>query len=163
VAEADEGEEVERPEYRTAAGRVVYGGGGVTPDVVIEPVRIPDVVVDLERREEFFEFAIDYVARNGAPDDFVVTDACWNEFLDFLAEDEIEFDAESLEEHRGDIELSIRRDMARHALGREEAYEIAIRADEQLSRTVDVLGKAEVLEDLFDLAESYSSKQVGMN
>jgi carboxyl-terminal processing protease len=163
AAEADTADqEAEKPEYRTAGGRIVYGGGGVTPDVTIEPTRIPDIVVDLERREEFFEFAIDYVAKNGPPKDFEVTDQVWNDFVDFLSKDEFEFDLAGLEEHRDEIELSIRRDMARHVSGREAAYEIALRADHQLNRTVEILGKAEILDDLFREAEQYTDEQLGM-
>jgi carboxyl-terminal processing protease len=158
-----EDEEIERPEYRTAGGRVVYGGGGVTPDVIIEPLRRSDVVVDLERREEFFEFAIEYVAGHGVPEGYEVDSDVWDAFMQFLNKDEFEFDEDELEEHRDDIELSIRRDLVRHAVGREEAYVVAVEGDEQLSRTAELLGNADSLADLFELAESYEQPEVGTN
>lgn len=161
VAEDDGAEEPAKPEYRTAGGRVVYGGGGVTPDVVIEPVRRPDAVVDLERREEFFEFAIQYVAEHGAPDGFVVDDTVWSGFVEFLGRDGFEFDVDELEEHRDDVELAIRRDLVRHAVGRKEAYVIAVEGDEQLSVTAELLGGAESLGELFGLAESYEEREAG--
>ncbi|MFH1501995.1 MAG: S41 family peptidase [Candidatus Eisenbacteria bacterium] len=161
--EAPEGDDVERPEYRTAGGRVVYGGGGVTPDVVIEPVRRADFVVDLERREEFFEFAIEYVAENGMPEGNKVNDDVWNAFIAFLEKDEFEFDEDQLLENRRDVELSIARDLVRHAVGREEAYVVAVAGDEQLGRVARLLGGARNLEELFDLAESYEQPEVGMN
>ena len=164
LAEGEEAEaEPEKPQYRTAGGRVVYGGGGVTPDVVIEPVSVPDVVVDLERREEFFEFAIDYVAANGAPASFDVTAEIWQAFVDFLERDEFEFEEDELEESRSGIELRIKRDMVRHVSGREEAYAVSIRGDEQLNRTIEILGRARDLQELFDVAESYDSERLGMN
>ncbi|MBD3347591.1 MAG: PDZ domain-containing protein [Candidatus Eisenbacteria bacterium] len=164
VAEGDgAGESKEdKPQYRTAGGRVVYGGGGVTPDVIIEPARVTDFVVDLERREEFFEFAIEYVADEGAPPDFEVTESVWTAFVDFLERDEFDFDPDELEEHRDDVELRIRRDMVRHVSGREEAYAVAVRGDGQLNRAVELLGRAGDLQALFELAESYSEEQVGM-
>ncbi len=155
VAEQDATEKHDLPQYRTAAGRVVYGGGGVTPDIVIEPVLRSDFVVDLERREEFFEFAIEYVAAHGAPPDFEVTDDVWNAFIDFLHEDGFEFEMDELDANRKDVELAIRRDLARHVAGREEAYVIATEGDEQLNATVDYLGKAHSLDELFGLAEAY--------
>lgn len=160
--EIAEGEvEEERPEYRTAGGRLVYGGGGVTPDVVIEPVMRPDVVVDLERREEFFEFAIDYAASNGAVDDFRVDDAVWSAFLDFLGRDQFEFDREELESARPDIELAIRRDMTRHVVGRREAYVVAVEGDTQLARTREFFSQARDLDDLFNLVEAHAAADVG--
>lgn len=151
----EEAADEDLPQYRTAAGRVVYGGGGVKPDIVIEPVNRTDFVVDLERREEFFEFAIDYVAAHGAPPGFEVTEPVWNAFVDFLHRDGFEFDMEDLEANRKDVELAIRRDLARHVAGREEAYVIATEGDEQLNTAVDYLGHASSLDELFTLSEAY--------
>lgn len=161
VAQEDGADKEDLPQYRTASGRVVYGGGGVTPDIVVEPVRRADLVVDLERREEFFEFAIDYVAANGAPRGFEVTDSVWRAFVDFLGRDEFEFDMDDLEANRADIELAIRRDLARHVAGREEAYVIATEGDEQLGTTVKVLGRAQDLAELFEISKAYEPA-VGM-
>ncbi len=160
VAEGADGEgaEVEeaKPEFRTAGGRIVYGGGGVTPDVTIEGGRRSDVVVDLERREEFFEFAIGYLSENEIEGPGIeVTDPMWDDFLAFLEEDSFEFTREELNEVRDEIELSMRRDLARKLWGRERAYQVAIAGDTQLSRTVALTIQATDLDDLFSLAEAY--------
>ncbi|MCD4690716.1 S41 family peptidase [bacterium] len=151
-----EGEEEARPEFHTAAGRTVYGGGGVAPDVTIKSGRRSDIVVDLERRGEFFEFAIDYLAANeidGA--DLTITGDMWDAFLAFLGDDGFEFSSEELVEHRDEIELSMRRDLARKLWGREKAYEIAIKGDTQLSGTVALAIQATNLAELFSLAEAH--------
>ncbi len=156
MVEEDETEEesAERPEYRTAAGRLVYGGGGVTPDIVIEPTMRPDLVVDLERREEFFEFAIEYAAAEGVTiEDFEVDKDVWDAFVEFLERDEFELDASELEEHREYVVLSLRRDMTRHLVGREEAYMVAVAGDPQLRETAELLDRAGDLDALFELAE----------
>jgi len=154
----EDGEELaeaeEKPEYRTNAGRVVYGGGGVTPDMEIESGRRSDAMVDLERRREFFEFAIEYVARHevtGA--DFPVDDGLWQEFVDFLGRDEFEYEIGELEEHREEIELGIRRDLVRRALGGEDAYLVAIEGDDQLMATIDLVRGAADLDALFAATE----------
>jgi carboxyl-terminal processing protease len=161
LADAGEDEEVEgeeaRPEFRTAAGRIVYGGGGVTPDIEIEPQLRPDLVVDLERREEFFEFAIEYAASNDLPDGKIeVGSAMWSEFVDFLGRDEFEFDLDELNEHREDVELAIRRDMTRRLRSREDAYVVALEGDTQVSEAARIAGDASTLEDLFDEADAYA-------
>ncbi len=148
--EADE----PKPEFRTAAGRIVYGGGGVTPDVSVESGRRSDLVVDLERREEFFEFAIAYLSDHEiAGPDIEITEPIWDAFLDFLDEDGFEYTREEIAERRDEVELSIRRDLARKLWGRERAYEIAIDGDTQLSRTIEIARGATDLTDLFSLAE----------
>lgn len=160
MVEGDDGgeESAELPEYRTDAGRLVYGGGGVRPDIVIEPTMRPDVVVDLERREEFFEFAIEYAAAGGVQiDAFEVDGDVWDAFIEFLERDEFEFDESVLEEHREDVVLSLRRDMVRHLVGREEAYIIAVGGDPQLRETAELLDRASNLDALFELAELHDS------
>jgi carboxyl-terminal processing protease len=162
VADAGDGEEgeeaeEERPEYRTAGGRIVYGGGGVTPDIEIEPRMRPDLVVDLERREEFFEFAIEYAASNELDDgDISVDDDMWSDFVDFLGRDEFEFELDELDEVREDVELAIRRDMTRRLRSREDAYVVALEGDTQVSEATEIAGKAASLDDLFDMAEQFA-------
>jgi carboxyl-terminal processing protease len=157
AASDEESEEAELPEYRTAAGRVVYGGGGVTPDIEIDFTRRADLLVDLERREEFFEFAIAYTVEHPLESaEFEVTKDMWDAFVAFLGRDGFEFDESELEEHRDDIELAIRRDLIRKSFGREEAYAAAVLGDDQLARTVELAADAKTVDDLFRAAEDYA-------
>ena len=159
-ASDDETEIAEKPEYRTAAGRIVYGGGGVTPDIKIDFERRPDLLVDLERREEFFEFAIEYTVDHPIESpDFEVTEAMWDAFVEFLGRDDFEVDEDALIEHRDEIELAIKRDLIRKSLGREEAYAAAVRGDDQLSKTVELAAEAETVGDLFRTAEEFASAE----
>ncbi len=43
--------------YRTSAGRVVYGGGGIIPDTVVEAERLSPVIISLFGKDVFFKFA----------------------------------------------------------------------------------------------------------
>jgi carboxyl-terminal processing protease len=159
VAEGED-EKTERPQYLTAAGRVVYGGGGIIPDITIKGTRRSDIAVDLERREEYFEFAIHYLSEHELGSGVIeIDDSMWDAFLGFLERDEFEFDADVLEEHRDEIELSMRRDLARKLYGRTEAYIVAIEGDGQLSRTAEFAGSANDLADLFTLVEEYVEEE----
>ena len=163
LAESDgeaEGEPEKKPEYRTAAGRVVYGGGGVTPDIEMRSRVRPDLVVDLERREEFFEFAIEYAAANELPDGPIEVDSeMWDAFVDFLGRDGFEFDQEELSAARSDIELAIRRDMTRRMRSREEAYIVALEGDTQVTEAEEFLSGAGSLDDLFEMAEDHAASE----
>ncbi|MBM3149934.1 MAG: S41 family peptidase, partial [Chloroflexi bacterium] len=75
-----------KPIYRTNAGRTVYGGGGITPDVVVEVDDVPEIVVDLERRGEFFEFAVEYAPAHRRATG-AVDGAVWADFVAFLGRD----------------------------------------------------------------------------
>lgn len=50
--------------FYTLKGRKVYGKGGIAPDIKIEPVQLPSYILELERHRLFFDFAVDYVARD---------------------------------------------------------------------------------------------------
>ena len=52
-------------QYQTRNGRTVYGGGGITPDIVVENRELPNLVQRLQRGRLFFDFVIDYVGGSG--------------------------------------------------------------------------------------------------
>jgi carboxyl-terminal processing protease len=47
--------------YQTRNGRTVFGGGGITPDIVVETGQLPYLVQHLQRGRHFFDFVVDYV------------------------------------------------------------------------------------------------------
>ena len=61
---ADSLSEELREDFYTLKERKVYGGGGITPDVFIEPDRPPSYILELVRDRLFFDFVVDYVARD---------------------------------------------------------------------------------------------------
>ena len=46
--------------FKTTGGRVVHGGGGITPDVEVKRERMPRVVIEFVRKYLFFDFAVNY-------------------------------------------------------------------------------------------------------
>jgi len=84
---------VTEPElFYTNGGRVVYGGGGITPDVEVERDRWQPIEINLERKSMFFNFAVDYVAAH--PDikpDFEVTAELLEEFRTYLKDQEFTY------------------------------------------------------------------------
>ena len=52
--------------YRTRAGRRVFGGGGITPDVLVEPPDVASYVLKLRRLGVLFEFVVHAVAEDSA-------------------------------------------------------------------------------------------------
>jgi carboxyl-terminal processing protease len=73
--------------YRTDAGREVFGGGGIEPDIVVESAVPPPQVQELRRHRVFFDFIVEYVGTvNGGDLDtsLTVDDAMLTAFHDFL-------------------------------------------------------------------------------
>lgn len=147
-----------KPEYKTAAGRVVYGGGGITPDIVVEPQALADIVMDLERRGEFFAFAVEYGPKHKAAAG-AVNDDVWADFVAFLGRDGFEFDAAGLEQHRSRVEFGIRRELLRTLEGQNAAYLAAVRQDDQIAYAVELIREAGDLAGLFRLAEARATAE----
>ncbi|HTR98799.1 MAG TPA: S41 family peptidase [Bacteroidota bacterium] len=69
-----EGENVEheeerdstRPVFKTMGGRVVYGGGGITPDYIVKSDHLSEYTVQLRSRNVFLQFADKYLDSHGA-------------------------------------------------------------------------------------------------
>jgi carboxyl-terminal processing protease len=73
--------------FKTKNGRIVYDGGGVTPDVVVEPRKYSNILGSLITKNLIFDFATKYrIAHPSiAPaKEFTLTDAEYEEFIAFL-------------------------------------------------------------------------------
>ena len=83
------GEEV----FYTNGGRMVYGGGGIVPDLEIESETYKPIEINLERQQLIFDFAIQYVADHAdvAPAAFEVTEDVLSEFRAFVEGQEFEY------------------------------------------------------------------------
>ncbi len=161
----------EKKKYYTDSGRVVYGGGGITPDIEIDQDFLSDFEVAVERDGALFSFAVDYVARlDSVPENPVIDDATFRDFEQFLR------GRENIEEYLGAFELTlsdslieanrdfitrgIRREVARRAHGAQAAYKVAIEADVQLHHALDLFKKAHTLPELLDLARQWNEEQL---
>jgi carboxyl-terminal processing protease len=95
----------EREVYYTKSGRIVYGGGGITPDVEVDREEYNQLRINLERLSTFFDFSIKYTTEHpDLPQDFEVTDEMVEEFrnhladIDFTYKDKMETELDKMKE-----------------------------------------------------------------
>lgn len=82
----------EKEIFYTNGGRVVYGGGGIIPDVEIERETWQAIEINLERQSMFFNYAVKYVAEHPEVQRSIeVTDDILDNFREFLKEGEFEY------------------------------------------------------------------------
>lgn len=86
-------------EFRTANGRVVRDGGGITPDITLEGDSVPNLIVALGASEQLFDYCVEY--RNGHPTiaepaDFRLTDEEYEDFCAYLKRHQFTYDRQSL-------------------------------------------------------------------
>ncbi|GAA3952513.1 S41 family peptidase [Hymenobacter algoricola] len=83
-----------RTAFKTQAGRVVYDGGGVAPDVAVADKEIADISRVLIQKSYLFDYATRYRAEHAtiAPArDFKLADADYQKFVDFLKTKDISY------------------------------------------------------------------------
>ena len=81
-------------EFRTVGGRIVRDGGGITPDVEVEPKSYSRLVYSLVLGGVIDNYVLDFVRRNAsiAPlDEFRVTDEIFDDFVRFAKTQEFDY------------------------------------------------------------------------
>lgn len=84
--------------FRTANGRPVRDGGGVTPDTTTIERRKLNIAYYLFAQHMYFDFATEYFAKNSKiakPSDFVVNDAIFASFVDFLKQKDFKYNSQT--------------------------------------------------------------------
>ena len=84
--------------FHTTVGREVRDAGGVGPDLVIKADTLPNILYYLVRDNVVFDYATQYCLKNPAiapVETFVVTDADYNEFKDFVKKANFKYDRQS--------------------------------------------------------------------
>lgn len=137
-------------EYYTASGRVVYGGGGITPDWQIELSEFTEFQRKLELRSIFFTFAVHYTAYHDAGEDFNVDDSVMDEFRDYIVEKEIETAPDDwTEENTEYVQRGIKREVFRKLFGTKGAYIATLANDEEVVQVLEMFREATTLDEMF--------------
>ncbi|UCF78671.1 MAG: S41 family peptidase [Candidatus Eiseniibacteriota bacterium] len=154
-----EEEEEERPEFRTSGGRIVYGGGGVTPDVEIKYPTLSAIAERLERGLLFYKFAVDFIEGDGqlTADGFEVFPAVVDDFADFLAEQDFAYGEAEFRDDLEYIERAIKREVVGELAGDEAQFKVYIQGDPQVQAALDMLRQSRSKQELFQVAEAMSA------
>ena len=74
--------------FKTSNGRVVYDGGGVAPDILVEHEPIAPITYSLEAKGLFFDYATEYFYKHpsiASAKEFSLSDADFADFVKFLS------------------------------------------------------------------------------
>lgn len=139
----------ESPEFATDTGRVVYGGGGITPDLFVDLPDTPPLVAYLYARNAFFDFAVDYDREHD------ITDTSWQppagtieQFRDWLVSEELvddPADLESVVENEEVREMALRQiraDLFTSSFGTEASHKVIAEGDAQIQAALDSFDEA---------------------
>ena len=115
-------------EFKTAMGRTVRDGGGITPDIEVKPRDYSRLTYSLVLNGVVEQYALEYVRKHTSipsTDEFFLSDADYDDFIEFAKGKE--FDYRSSAKTYFDL---VRKELSRDGL------------EEAMSKELDALGKA---------------------
>lgn len=130
----------------TDGGRKVYGGGGITPDVKVDPDKMNDVQRTLVQNGAFFSFAQNYLGvHKTIPENFQASDADIAEFKKFLTDQQIPLSDADLQANVAFIKLHIREQLIEDLYGSNVADRIKVENDPLVDSAAAHLPQAQQL------------------
>src|SRR5258706_2815013 len=139
-----------RPVYHTAARRLVYGGGGITPDVTVIQDSLPALVQRAEGKGLPFRFANPWLNTRGAGA-AQTSEPGWEDFAAVMRAEKLEFTDAELAAQRPLLQRALRRELARRRGGDAAAAQVAFEGDAVVQRALDVLRRARGAREVFAL------------
>jgi carboxyl-terminal processing protease len=145
----------EKPVFYTSSGRIVYGGGGITPDLEFEPLHYSDLQRELERKAMAFTFAVEVLEDSEIAENFRTDDAILKRFYEMLEDRDFEYEEEDLTEANVDyIRTMIAREALNHVYGRKAMYRVLLEADPEFQEVLTIIKDAPTLEEMFAYGEA---------
>jgi carboxyl-terminal processing protease len=144
----------QRQQFKTDTGRVVYGGGGITPDVIIKPPTLSRTTQILEIRSAIFNYAVDYAAKH--PDltkELQISPAMIEEFTRYAADqdiasiDDIRKALQKADDRRY-LERALKAEIVAAKYGLDASYPYRLQGDTQVEKALDVFPDAQKLATL---------------
>ena len=160
------------PAVKTAAGRVFYGGGGITPDIDVKPMnftptrnRIAEAAFHFTRQlaaglvtglESYKVEKIQY-GKNPKPGEFVINERVVEAFRNFVRTDqESQLTPAQLDEDVDFVKLRLREEIITAAFSSGAGARVLLDADPQVLRALDALPDAKRLAESVRVSPSRS-------
>jgi len=148
------------PAYRTAAGRVFYGGGGITPDIEARPLtatfargRIIEAAFYFNRQltagkiaglESYRVDKVDY-AHSPKPSDYAITDRVLDAFRNYVRKEQPRLQIAQVDADLDFVKLRLHEELVTAAFGAEAGQRVLLESDPQALRAISVLPDAKRL------------------
>src|SRR5262245_21946734 len=138
------------PKFKTAGGRVVYGGGGILPDVVIpDRANLTRVEGDMIQKRVFFEWATHYVTHHkdakwttaSLGPQFKLSDSDWSDLRKIMDNRKVAVDTVWTSD-RPFMLQQMRAEIAAATLGPLDRYRILVEDDPQLNTALELFPQA---------------------
>jgi carboxyl-terminal processing protease len=129
----------------TDSGRTVYGGGGITPDVKVDPIKSNHFQDTLLQHYAFFNFAKHYIVTHHITKSFQVDDAVMQEFRKSLDADKVPYSEADLLQNDEWVKSNLKSEIFVDAFGQEEGLKVKAETDPEVLKGLDLLPQARAL------------------
>ena len=124
-------------------GRLVYGGGGITPDYLVEEPKSNSFQTLMVSRFAFYTFVRDFLAKHPPIESsFQVSDALLGEFQQHLTKRGIQFSEKDFQDNKDYLKRLIRYEVVYNRFGVSEAARVLLEGDPQVLKAVDLIPEA---------------------
>lgn len=141
--------------YYTREGRVVYGGGGIYPDVILPYERDTLLIYynKVLQKGLLYKYAFDYTEKNRTTliskypnsdyfvTNFVVTNTMFEDFVANTIKKGIKRDNKSLKVYGDEMRTLLKAYIGELLYGKNTFYEVYLSIDKELQKTIDIIKK----------------------
>jgi len=147
-----------RPQFKSDAGRIVYGGGAVTPDLLIPADTLTTAEQEFRKAmapksQEYYVALYDlaYELKSQVKPDFTVKPEWRTEFLTRLQKAGVKVDPKQWEAASSLVNKDLELRIARTAFGDSTVRRRMLPDDPQLQKAIDIIERGQSQKDLFAL------------
>ena len=144
----------QREQFKTDTGRVVYGGGGITPDFIVKQPELSRTTQILEVRSAIFNFAVEYAAKHpNVTTELQITPQLVEEFAnyaiakDFAPASDIRATLQKTDD-RQYIERALKAEIVAARYDFDTSYPFRLRGDAQVEKALELFPEAQKLATL---------------
>ncbi len=137
--------------YKTAKGKIVYGGGGIKPDIFVplDTTGFTSFLLDINRKGLIVNFAFKYVDKNRSKfsnikdynsfkKNFVLTKEIFESFIKYCAENKVNPSKAQISKSRNIIEYQLRAFIARYLISDEGFYPEINKMDNIIDKAISI-------------------------
>jgi carboxyl-terminal processing protease len=155
-----------RPKFKSDAGRVVYGGGAITPDIIVKYDTLTTVEQTFDRQlgaksQEASLALYDYafeMSKKVKPD-FVVTPEMRNDLFQAFTKRGVTLDRKDYDAAEAYVNRMLDNRISTLAFGDSTAKRRAVKEDNQLTKALELLRRGSNTKELLALAASAQAKR----
>ncbi len=147
--------------YKTNAGRIVYGGGGITPDYIVKSADFTGYTIDLLKNNIFYQYILKYLERRGKTiqdnyggrlnlfiNDFEFSKADIDNFIKFANSKAVLYNEDEFTKDHDYIITRLKAQIARNFWKNEGWYSVLLKEDNQMLKAVTLFNEAKDLAKL---------------